>query len=782
MRNHQTKRLRPAGIRPNRYWPFLIIACLLASLLTAAPADAQGGNTVTETVVSPNSQRVWKTHKDGIEQGSDWRQLGFDDSAWEDETMKFYESHGTVRGNGYYAYYFREEFEITDTFQISDLELDLYYDDAAVVYLNGTEIYRSIRNNLPSVDDVPVGDIIPVDYIVSVGGAEDYYVQIPADSNYCEQGCINDGATDPVDASLLVEGTNVFAVMAWTRPTSDLGFDLGIDVVRDLDAPLPDQININELMSSNSTVQDEDGDTPDWFELYNPGVDPVSINGWIVEDSTSNWSFPDVTIPAGDYLRVFASGKDRKPTDGSNLHTAFKLSKEADSLRLIDANNIVRDAWDVIPRQIADVAWGRALDGDTITYLASATPGVTNSDASTALPPVLRPFSNRLFNVGDPVDLQIDAFDPEGEVLSYAMANNQSVTVDAVSGAITGTATAIGEFAYTILVTDVDNQVASQLVRFTVVEEAAPATPLVLNEYNAVAPNRELSSGSDVAFGQVLGNGGDWYEFVVVDELLDLRGWTLQFWDRDRADAILDRAASLTFGDDFLLAALPAGTIITISEDRPDDLSFDPANGDWTLNLRSNTDNGGAMFAVQESFNSTRDDQHVEIRNADGDLMSPIVGETEAWDIAAGGVNGGEVMNLCIDPAIGDLVDPATDYFDNAVSSTYSAPNECEYLDPNDPNGVAVVSFTQDFAALRATAGLRGDVNCDNTVNVVDSLLIAQYSVGNRTDAGSCPLNDPATEINASNGDFNVESGANVVDSLLIAKCSVGAGDSTFCN
>ena len=304
----------------------------------------------------------------------------------------------------------------------------------------------------------------------------------------------------------------------------------------------------------------------------------------------------------------------------------------------------------------------------------------------------------------------------------------------------------------------------------------------MLNEYNAVAPTRELASGSDVAFGQVLGNGGDWYEFVVVDDLLDIRGWTLQFWDRDRADEILDRAALLTFGDDFSLAALPAGTIITISEDRPDDLSFDPANGDWTLNFRSNTDTPGAMFAVQESFNSTRDDQHVEIRNAAGDLMSPVVGETEAWDLAAGGVNGGEVMNLCIDPAIGDLVDPATDYVDNAVTSTYSAPNQCEYLDPNDPNGVAIITFDQDFTALRATAGLRGDVNCDNAVDVVDSLLIAQYSVGNRTDAGSCPLANPATDINLSNGDYNVEAGANVIDALLIAQCSVGGGNPLYCD
>ena len=39
----------------------------------------------------------------------------------------------------------------------------------------------------------------------------------------------------------------------------------------------------------------------------------------------------------------------------------------------------------------------------------------------------------------------------------------------------------------------------------------------------------------------------DWYEFLVVEDLLDLRGWTIQLWDRDRTDDLLDRAASLTF-------------------------------------------------------------------------------------------------------------------------------------------------------------------------------------------------------------------------------------------
>lgn len=757
---------------------FALAVALLATLTPSHNAQARlQQNQITETIVGPKSGRVWKAHRDGVEQGLTWRQPGFDDSAWTDTPMRFYERHGAVVGNGYYGHYFVEEFEITDVHQITELQLGLYYDDAAVMYLNGTEIYRSIRNNLPSLVEVPHNDPIPVGYTVTVGGAEDYYVRIPATSNYCEKGCIDNGATEPVDLSLLVEGTNTFAIMAWTRPKSDLGVDLTIDVVRDLDALPPDQIKLNEVVASNeTTLTDEDGDSPDWFELYNPGLDPVSLAGWRVEDTLNVWEFPAVAIPAGGYLAVFASGKNRAPSNGDPLHASFKLSKEGDALRLIDANNLVRDEWPALPRQLTDVAYGRIDNGATLGYLESPTPAAANSGASSALDPVIRPFSHRIFNVGDPVDLSVDAFDPEATSLTYSMPNNQGLTIDS-AGVITGTASVVGEFAYTVAVTDANSQSASQLVNFTVMEAPSSTTPLVLNEYNAVAPDRELAAGSDPAFGAELGNGGDWYEFVVVEDLLDLRGWSIQLWDRDRADEMMDRAAYLEFGDDFLLAALPAGTIITISEDRADDLSFDPANDDWTIDLQASVDSPGAMFVAQENFNSTRDDQHVEIRDRDGVLMSPIVGETEHWDQMMGGVNGGEVMNLCIDPVASDQVDPVEDYRDNSVASSYGSPNECEYTDDLGN----VVQFSQNLDPLRSTGGVRGDVNCDERVNVVDALLIAQYSVGNRSDHGSCPLSNPATQVNLDQGDFNVESGSDIVDALIISQCEVGIAPEHFC-
>ena len=37
---------------------------------------------------------------------------------------------------------------------------------------------------------------------------------------------------------------------------------------------------INEVVSSNSIYIDEDGDTPDWIELYNYGSQDINLQNW----------------------------------------------------------------------------------------------------------------------------------------------------------------------------------------------------------------------------------------------------------------------------------------------------------------------------------------------------------------------------------------------------------------------------------------------------------------------------------------------------------------------
>jgi hypothetical protein len=62
--------------------------------------------------------------------------------------------------------------------------------------------------------------------------------------------------------------------------------------------------------------------------------------------------------------------------------------------------------------------------------------------------------------------------------------------------------------------------------------QAGCETPVFLNEYNAVDPERYLEgTGSDAYWGRILGNGGDWFELVVAKDHLDMRGWKLVLVD-----------------------------------------------------------------------------------------------------------------------------------------------------------------------------------------------------------------------------------------------------------
>ena len=71
---------------------------------------------------------------------------------------------------------------------------------------------------------------------------------------------------------------------------------------------------INEFMLSNSDAfSASDDEYPDWIELYNGSNEDVNLQGYGLSDNYDDpfkWVFPDVSIPQGDYMVVFASGEE----------------------------------------------------------------------------------------------------------------------------------------------------------------------------------------------------------------------------------------------------------------------------------------------------------------------------------------------------------------------------------------------------------------------------------------------------------------------------------------
>ena len=120
-------------------------------------------------------------------------------------------------------------------------------------------------------------------------------------------------------------------------------------------------LRISEFMASNDgALTDEDGDSSDWIEIENTGINASSAGGWFLTDSPENlnrWQFPPVEIPAGGYLVVFASGKDRA-TAGSELHTDFQLEANGEYLALVRPDGLSAASEITYPEQHADVSFG----------------------------------------------------------------------------------------------------------------------------------------------------------------------------------------------------------------------------------------------------------------------------------------------------------------------------------------------------------------------------------------------------------------------------------------
>lgn len=80
------------------------------------------------------------------------------------------------------------------------------------------------------------------------------------------------------------------------------------------------QLYLNEGSNRNyTTIPDEDGDYPDWIELYNAGNDTVFLGNYSLSDNASNpqkWILPNIAMLPGEYRIIFCSGKDRKPISG----------------------------------------------------------------------------------------------------------------------------------------------------------------------------------------------------------------------------------------------------------------------------------------------------------------------------------------------------------------------------------------------------------------------------------------------------------------------------------
>ncbi|MGI9239607.1 MAG: hypothetical protein ACR2RV_02335, partial [Verrucomicrobiales bacterium] len=197
---------RPYPLVPRRWCQeHRALRIVLTSLWLACVWQPLGARAETELVPLG---ATWKYLDDGSNQGTAWKETIFPNS-WSSgpaplgygDSPATTVSYGGDEDNKHITTYFRHSFEVADVSEIHGLSLELMRDDGGVVYLNGSEVYRS---------NMPTGTITNATLAESA----------PSDESFLHQKTLS--------PSMLVNGTNVIAVeIHQVSPTSsDTRMDL----------------------------------------------------------------------------------------------------------------------------------------------------------------------------------------------------------------------------------------------------------------------------------------------------------------------------------------------------------------------------------------------------------------------------------------------------------------------------------------------------------------------------------------------------------------------------
>ena len=261
----------------------------------------------------------------------------------------------------------------------------------------------------------------------------------------------------------------------------------------------------------------------------------------------------------------------------------------------------------------------------------------------------------------------------------------------------------------------------------------AAAAPILLNEYNAVGGGADdFVRDGDTFFGagddRVAGNGGNWFELIVVEDGLDARGFRLAWTENENNDAGERTAGEIVLSDDAVWGNLRAGTLLTFIEtadgggagvDTGTDLSFDPAAGDWWINVATRESQGGLVSTVTNDgavgdFSVGRERWSLTILDRDGAVIIDASGEgSPVW--AGDGVSGSEGGSLEGPVAGATLtdwrsVDPASGLYDDTGSTSFGAYNvdfdSGSFMPLQDPSALQALVVPEPAAAAALLAGL----------------------------------------------------------------------------
>ncbi len=509
---------------------------------------------------------------------------------------------------------------------------------------------------------------------------------------------------------------------------------------------------ITEVMSSSGSSNN--ATEGDWFELTNTGVAAVNLENYYWDDNGPSGNdgalFPAVTIGAGESIVIVEQDLAELPawrtawgisdTIGDPNYVNV-LSKEdfggPDDFSGLSSGGDQIQVWDADPNagpanEVASVTFGSATAGLSFEWAINGTSlgtsvdgenqATTNTEGDIGSPgeavdtsgPIAPSIDSPLQAYGRvfvPIDFdgfEITASDPNfGDALSFSTSGTPAwlTATDQGDGTLSLTGTPLVADVYTFDVTVTDDSASALSSTETItLFISSDNNPVLVNEYNAVESDNFLNGGdasqdseggtaSDTFFGRIEGNGGDWFELVVVGlgndgdanpatpvtpvagSSVDMRGWRIEIQSGGDAETIVLSQAAYW-------ASVPAGTLLTFTESNTKQGGLDTA-----INKTSDLSGDGYAwsnvwihdpFFIDQGLSDfgggiviDNSDTNLLIYNSSAELVYGPAGEGVN---PASGVGSDEIFKLEQDPT--PAIDTVFGNYQDGESSSFGGPNE----------------------------------------------------------------------------------------------------------
>jgi len=368
---------------------------------------------------------VWKYMQLSNLDGVNWTAPAFNDSAWPSGPgLLAFENNSSITplikttlndprsatngmGSGH-AYYFRTTVNAPTNLTGFTINASTYLDDGAVFYVNGSEAARirmssgTITNATLTGQQPPGGDATsPESFTLpaSLFNVGANTIAVSVHQNVAQSSDITFALSLSAD---IAGGSNLVALATPGSPNA-------------VATPLPafPSLWLNEAQADNiSGPFDNFSQREPWVEIFNPGTNALSLDGYSLATNYSNlspWDFPaGNSIPAGGFLVVWCDGQTGQSAVGAP-HAGFRLASGSGRIalsRLVGGTNQIVDylTYTNLP---SNGSYGDLPDAQPFYRgnMFLVTPGAPNNGASAPLTVYINEWmADNTRTVADPAD------------------------------------------------------------------------------------------------------------------------------------------------------------------------------------------------------------------------------------------------------------------------------------------------------------------------------------------------------------------------------------------